>query len=60
MSIVLIVLYVLIRQTLGLMQQVTAEAEKAASQPLRYTQGLRPEDLIHIGEFIKAWVPPKH
>ena len=60
MSIVLFALAFVIRLAMG--QQAALERAAAAflEQGPRYEQGLRPVDLIHIGEFIQEWIPPKH
>ncbi len=60
MTMVLGVLFLLIRLALAARGKVMGEAATFAELLPRYHQGLRPVDLIHIGDFIQAWVPPAH
>jgi len=60
MTIVLGVLFLLIRLALAARGRIIQEAAFYGSLLPRYSQGLRPVDLIHIGDFIQAWVPPAH
>ena len=59
MSLVLGVLFCLIRLAWQETNLVAAEALRLLNAPGRYETGLRPVDLIHIGEFIQLWIPPK-
>ncbi len=58
-SLVLLTLASLLRAAIRWQLTLTGEAGRFMTRPLRYTDGLRPEDLIHIGEFIQEWIPPK-
>lgn len=60
MTAVLGVLYLIIRLALYQNHAVTGQAAEYLSLPLRYHEGLRPVDLIHIGDFIQEWIPPRH
>ena len=43
---------------LSQMQWIRGMAADYMAEPGRYIQGLRPEDLIHLGSFIQEWIPP--
>ena len=58
MSLTLLVLAGLLRNAIRWQQFLTEQAGRILAQPPRYTEGLRPEDLIHIGGFIREWIPP--
>ena len=59
MSILLLVLFFLIRLAMSRQQLIEQEARALLGLPERYSTGLGPVDLIHIGEFIQLWIPPK-
>ena len=45
--------------TLRRMQEVEEIARSFRDAPKRYSTGLRAEDLIRIGAFIREWIPNK-
>ena len=57
-SMMLLLLGTVILMAVRLHQTVRENAMELAAMPLRYSDGLRPADLIHIGEFIQEWIPP--
>ena len=59
-SLILILLAGLMLKSAQLMVKVESAAGKYAAEGVRYTEGLRPEDLIHIGSFIQEWIPRKN
>ena len=59
-SLILIMMAGLILRSAELMQKVQAAAGTYVREGIRYTEGLRPEDLIHIGSFLQAWIPGKN
>ena len=59
MSLVLFTLAFVIRLALGRQAALEKEAFELLGRGPRYEEGLRPVDLIHIGEFIQEWIPPK-
>lgn len=56
-SMILMILAALILKSVELMRKVESAADIYVREGIRYTQGLRPEDLIHIGSFIQEWIP---
>ena len=58
-SLILAVIYFMIYLALREQKLVEQEALQLLLRPLRYEAGLRPEDLIYIGEFIQEWLPPR-
>ncbi len=58
-SLILIMMAGLMLKSVELMKKVETAAETYAGEGFRYTNGLRPEDLIHIGSFIREWIPRK-
>ena len=59
-SLILMLAAGLVLRSVFLMKQVGAAAESLAGQEARYTKGLRPEDLIHLGSFIREWIPGRN
>ena len=59
MSMILLLFYFVIRLALSRQGLVEQEALRLLYLPDRYDSGLGPVDLIHIGEFIQEWIPPK-
>ena len=42
-----------------MMQEVEEMAINYKQAAKRYTDGLRPEDLIRLASFLREWIPPK-
>ena len=59
LSVILGVLFFMIRLALAKQGAVEQEALRMLLRPIRYETALRPTDLIYIGEFIQEWIPPK-
>lgn len=58
-SFILMILSGIMLLALRRMQEVEEIARSLRDAPKRYTTGLRAEDLIRIGAFIREWIPPK-
>lgn len=59
LSFILLVLGGMILRSLDLMHRVEESAAALRDAPRRYTDGLRAEDLIRVGAFIREWFPSK-
>ncbi len=58
-SLILLLTAGLILKSVQLMRKVETAADIYIREGVRYTDGLRPEDLIHIGSFLREWIPGK-